>query len=185
MTMFVFRGFRNPVSATMLVVLGLGLAGCTNNPLSPFDDDGVVRQTTRSVGLSPKPVQAPGFVESSRPEKLEFVPVGVTPPARTPLSNPKAVEAELAAKAAANSLAVAAPQPASPYAGKIEPGYKPPPPAPLPPGGPELSLPNKTANAPAGQTPAKARPASMRKAESAEAKKQRKQRAAQSSGETN
>ena len=182
--MFVFRSFRNPVSAPMLVVLCLGVAGCTNNPLSPFDDDGVVRQTTRSVGLSPKPVQAPGFVEKSRPETLQYVPVGVTPPARTPLNNPQSVTADLAAKAAAASAAAAAPKPASPYDGKIEPGYKPPTPPPIPPGGPELKVPAAAGAAPA-RNGSSAKGTTPSRKETGEQRSLRRQRAAEQSGPTN
>ena len=192
MTMFVFRSFRNPVSPIVALSLGIALAGCTNNPLTPFDDDGVVRSTTRAVGLSPKPVQAPGFVEQTRKEELEYVPVGVTPPARTPLNNPKVMEADLAAKRAANEASAAAPRPASPYAGKIEPGYRAPEPAPIP-AGPELKIPGAAAT-PAAAPAAKAAPkpagpaaqstATHRK-ETAEQRKARRQRAATQSGETN
>lgn len=190
MTMFVFRSFRNPVSPAIALSLGLVLAGCTNNPLTPFDDDGLVRSSTRSVGLSPKPVQAPGFVEQSRREELAYVPVGVTPPARTPLSNPKQLEAELAAKRAANEASAAAPAPASPYAGKIEPGYRAPAPPPIP-EGPDIKLPSAAAKAsPAAKAaPKSAGPASQSSAphrkETAEQRKARKQRTAAQSGETN
>ena len=153
MTMFGFRLRGNPISMFGVCVLGIGLSGCA---LSPFDDDGVVRATTRSVGLSPNPVQAPGFVQQTRPDELKYVPVGVTPPPRVPLGNPKTLEAELAAKRAQNEAAAASQRPPSPYEGRIEPGYKPPKPAPIPDSGPPLTVPRAAgANAPStGDKPA-------------------------------
>lgn len=114
----------------MLSTLVCALGGCT---LSPFDDDGLARKTTQTLKLSPSATQPAEFVQQSRPEKLEYVPVGVTPPARTPLKDPKAMEKELQSIKDQAQARATAPRPSSPYDGKIEPGFKPPPPPPLPP----------------------------------------------------
>lgn len=148
--MFAF-GFRgNPISALAACTLVCGLAGCT---LSPFDDDGAVRQISRSVKLSPQATEAPGFVEQSRGRELEFLPVGVTPAARTPLKDAKQLEAELQTKRQQNEAAAAAARPPSPYDGKIEPGYKPPPAAPVPPSGPNVAAPKAPPPASAAASP--------------------------------
>lgn len=139
---FYFRG--NPISAFAVCSLVLVASGCT---LNPFDDDGAVRQTSRQLGLSPNPVERPEFVRRTRPEDMQYLPVGVTPPPRVPLQSPQALEAELAAKRAGNEAAANAPKPPSPYDGKIEPGFKPPPPAPLPTSAPIPGFPKADAKA--------------------------------------
>jgi hypothetical protein len=183
---FTVRG--NPLSVVGACILALGVSACSFAGLEPFDDDGAVRQTSRSIGLSPKPVtDTPGFVQASRPQEVGYIPVGVTPPPRVPLKNAQQVESELNALRAANEARAAAPKPASPYDGKVEPGYKPPPPPPIP-DGPAVSLPKAPAAAappPKRETgPAPQSSASHRK-ETPEQRKARLERAQRERGGTN
>lgn len=131
MCAFTLRG--NPLSVVGACVICLGLSACSFAGLEPFDDDGATRGLSRTVGLSPKPAaNTPAFVEQSRGRDLGYLPVGVTPPPRLPLKSAQQVEAELNALRAANEARAAAPRPASPFDGRVEPGYKPPPVPPIP-----------------------------------------------------
>lgn len=128
-----FGTARNHLKAGLACALGLTLGGCA---LSPFDEDGLFRKTTTTVGVTGKLNEPADFVRESRTGKEEYPPVGVTPPAPAvparPAAGVTALEAELNALKQRNEKVTSAPRPPSPYDGKIEPGYKPPPPAPLP-----------------------------------------------------
>ena len=92
------------VSALVLTVLaGVGLTACAGE---------TVRNIATSVGGGPTMAQSPDFVTSSRPQSLDYMPIG-TPvqgrptAARTPEEIKKA-EAELDALRARNEAAGAA-----------------------------------------------------------------------------
>lgn len=85
-----------PVLAVAAAVLAL--AGC-----SP--DTNPVRDVFVATGVGAKPKPAPDFVVQSRPEAVDYVPVGVSAPARPirgkTVAETKAAEAELDAQRAA------------------------------------------------------------------------------------
>ncbi|HZH52070.1 MAG TPA: hypothetical protein VEZ16_09335 [Microvirga sp.] len=105
----------------MTALLVANAAGCAegSNP---------TRDLFTAVGAGPKAAATPDFVASSRPEKLDFMPVGTSQPGReTPAwteEQVKAAEAELNAVRARNEAAGAA-------AAKLG-GTPPPQPVPLP-----------------------------------------------------
>lgn len=116
----------NPIKAAFACALSLALAGCTTGM---FDDDRVIQ-------LTPKPVEAPDFVRQSRPATPDYI--SVSPPSvekKVPLKSKEelaAAEATLAAKVAGNRAAATRARPPSNLDGKIEPGYRPPKPQPVP-----------------------------------------------------
>ncbi|RDI59799.1 hypothetical protein [Microvirga subterranea] len=89
-------------AAGLTVLLVANAAGCAegSNP---------TRDLFAAVGAGPKVAQTPDFVASSRPEKLDFLPVGTSEPGRsTPARTAdevKAAEAELDALRAQNEAA--------------------------------------------------------------------------------
>ena len=131
--MIVFTAPRNPLKAALALVVAAALSGCA---LSPFDEDSGLRQVTTAIGTTGKLVEPQPFVRTSRPAEQTYPPVGITPaPHSIPVkaaAGVNAMEAELNALKAANDKAAAAPKPASPLDGKVEPGFKPPPQAPIP-----------------------------------------------------
>lgn len=164
-----FDTARNHLKAGLACALGLTLAGCA---LSPFDEDGFLRKTTTTVGVTGKLAEPQEFVRESRTGKEEYPPVGVTPPAPAvpvrPSYGVSALENELNALRQRNEQVTSAPRPPSPYDGKIEPGYKPPPPAPLPEyTGPRVEAPGSASTAaaapPATAGKPKAKPAKSTK----------------------
>jgi hypothetical protein len=76
----------------------LALAGCSA-------DTNPVRDVFVATGVGAKPKPAPDFVVQSRPEAVDYVPVGVSAPARPirgkTVAETKAAEAELDAQRAA------------------------------------------------------------------------------------
>jgi hypothetical protein len=70
----------------------LALAACAG-------DANPVRDVALSTGISTPPAKAADFVEKSRPESLDYQPVGVTPPTRARAAKSaaevKAAEAEM------------------------------------------------------------------------------------------
>jgi hypothetical protein len=108
------RIFNAPTDRKMLpttfiaIVSGLAaLAGCAA-------DTNPVRDTAAAVGLGPTITPAPAFVAQSRPESLDYIPVGTAAPGRpTPArtaNEVKAAEAELDAVRASNEAAAKAAQ---------------------------------------------------------------------------
>lgn len=131
--MAIFRTIGNAFKPATFVGLALLLGGCA---LSPFDDDGIVRQVGTTVGTAGKLSEPKDFVKESRPDQQTYQPVGVTPaphaiPPRA-AAGVQSMENELNALRQRNEQAVSAPKPPSPYDGKVEPGYKQPEPPPLP-----------------------------------------------------
>ncbi len=124
--MRVFSGLRNAIKGLAIVLIGLAGQGCA---LSPFEEDGVFRRTTTTVGVTGKLAEPEPFVRDSRSPQAEYPAVGVTPqrPA-APHSADGVVRtaAELDQLRQKNEAIAAAARPASPYDGKIEPGFKPP-----------------------------------------------------------
>jgi PBP1b-binding outer membrane lipoprotein LpoB len=57
--------------AFALAAAALALAGCSG-------DTNPVRDLAVATGVGPKPAQAPDFVTRSRPESLDYLPVGVS-----------------------------------------------------------------------------------------------------------
>lgn len=128
------RRLGNSLNAVLIVAWGLSLGGCA---LSPFDEDGTFRQVTTAVGATGQLQEPAPFVKEKRPDELEYQPVGVTPTRPTDARRGSAVqdlEKELRSRQATSVQNANRPVPKSPYDGKIEPGFKPPPPAPLPEG---------------------------------------------------
>src|SRR5215213_6551209 len=80
------------------VAIALALAGCSA-------DTNPVRDVFVATGVGAKPKPAPDFVVQSRPEAVDYVPVGVSAPARPirgkTVAETKAAEAELDAQRAA------------------------------------------------------------------------------------
>ena len=88
------------IALTMLTAAGLGACTGSFNP---------VRDVATAVGAGPQIAPTPEFVARSRPENLEYLPVGtarpdVRPPART-AEEVKAAEAEMDALRARNEAA--------------------------------------------------------------------------------
>ncbi|WP_048707717.1 hypothetical protein [Microvirga massiliensis] len=93
------------------------LGGCSG-------DANPVRDIVAAVGGGPPPAETPDFVASTRPEKLDYIPVGTPDRRKTPARTAdevKAVESELdtvrsrneaAAQAAREAGATPAPKPA-------------------------------------------------------------------------
>lgn len=130
--MIVFIPPRNAIKAVGALALGLALSGCA---LSPFEEDGVFRQTATSVGVTGKLAEPAPFVQSSRTGQTEYPPVGVTPQRPAPPQSALGVSQMTTALdqlRQRNETIAATARPASPYDGKIEPGYKPPPLPPVP-----------------------------------------------------
>ena len=140
------RRLGNSLNAAMISAGLLGLGGCA---LSPFDDDGVFRQVTTAAGATGKLQEPAPFVKEKRPAELEYQPVGVTPTRTLDARRGEAVqdlEKELRARQATSVEKANRPVPKSQYDGKIEPGFKPPPAPPLPPGsGLEAEAPSNSA----------------------------------------
>jgi hypothetical protein len=91
-----------------LAAVALGLAGCAA-------DTNPVRDVFVATGVGAKPKPAPDFVVQSRPESVDYIPVGAPAPARPirgkTAAEAKATEAELdAARAAVEAQAAAARQ---------------------------------------------------------------------------
>jgi hypothetical protein len=128
-------------NAVFALALALSVGGCA---LAPFAEDGLFRQATTAVGATGRLQEPAPFVKESRPAEQDYVPVGVTPKRSVDPRAPGGVsqlEQELRAKQAGSVQQATRPVPPSPYDGKIEPGFKPPPPAPLPEGkAPDLGL---------------------------------------------
>jgi len=124
--MCAFSNGGNPIKAARAGAMALLLAGCATGIA---DDD-------RMFQLGPKPAEPADFVRTSRPEKLDFVPVAAPVQDRAvPLKSKDQLakaEADLAAKVSGNRAAAARGRPKSPFDGRIEPGYKPPRPQPVP-----------------------------------------------------
>ncbi|MBB4040940.1 hypothetical protein GGR34_002599 [Microvirga flocculans] len=78
----------------------IGLAGCNSNP---------VRDVATAVGAGPQMAATPEFVARSRPDSLDYMPIGTPVPERpTPArtaAEVKAAEAELDALRARNEAA--------------------------------------------------------------------------------
>ena len=131
--MIVFAALRNPLKAAAIAFGAAALSGCA---LSPFDEDSGFRKAGTVIGTTGKLAEPQPFVRDSRPADQAYLPVGVTPaPHSVPVkqgAGVAAMEAELNALKAKNELAAAAPKPVSPLDGKVEPGFKQPPPPPIP-----------------------------------------------------
>jgi len=94
-----------PIPAAAAVAVTMLVAGC-NGSFNP------VRDVATAVGAGPQMAASPDFVVQSRPENLEYMPIGsATPERATPARTPeeiKAAEAELDAIRARNEAAGAA-----------------------------------------------------------------------------
>ncbi|MCA0424950.1 MAG: hypothetical protein LCH61_16820 [Proteobacteria bacterium] len=106
----------------------------------------MLRNAGTVIGTTGKLSEPKPFVKDSRTGSTEYPAVGVTPaePAIRARQGAgvQALENELNALRARNDQAVAAQRPPSPFDGKVEPGFKPPPPKPLPAyTGPKIDVP--------------------------------------------
>ena len=63
------------IAPRFILLAALGLGGCSG-------DVNPVRDTLVASGVGGKPRAAPEFIERSRPQDLEYLPVGVAPPPR-------------------------------------------------------------------------------------------------------
>lgn len=131
--MIVFATPRNQLKAGLALLLAAAVGGCA---LSPFDEDSTFRRTTTQVGVTSQLAEPADFVKNSRTGSEEYPPVGITPaPPKIPARQGGGIaefEQQLTALRQRNEQIAAQPRPSSPYDGKIEPGYKAPPPPPLP-----------------------------------------------------
>jgi hypothetical protein len=98
------RAARRRGAAPLLAAAALALAGCST-------DFNPVRDVFVATGVGAKPKPAPDFVAQSRPESLDYLPVGVSAPPRairgkTPAET-KSAEAELDELRAANETKAA------------------------------------------------------------------------------
>ena len=88
----------------LAAALGLGLGACSGD-LNP------VRDVAVAAGVGAPPRTAPDFVTRTRPEKLDYLPVGTSAPARPIAAKPqaaaKAFEAEMEGVRAANDTRAA------------------------------------------------------------------------------
>jgi hypothetical protein len=86
--------------------LDLGAAAALLVLAACAGDTNPVRDVALSTGISTAPAARPEFVEKSRPESLDYQPVGNTPPARARTAKTadevKAAEAEMDQARAAN-----------------------------------------------------------------------------------
>lgn len=141
--MAIFRIIGNAFKCATFVGIACALSACA---LSPFDEDNMLRKAGTAIGTTGKLAEPQEFVKNSRLGEQTYPPVGVTPAPHAVLpkaaSGVQAMEAELNALRQRNEQAIAAPRPASPFDGKVEPGFKPPPLAPLPAyTGPKIDVP--------------------------------------------
>ena len=96
--------FRGVVAIHLAAAAAAGLAGCSG-------DTNPIRDVAVATGVGAQPRTAPDFVARSRPEKLDYLPVGVSAPPRATAARPQAavssVEAEMDALRAANEARAA------------------------------------------------------------------------------
>jgi hypothetical protein len=116
MAVFFGRSFLLRGGCAVLVAAPL-LSACSG-------DANPVRDIVAAVGGGPPPAETPDFVASTRPEKLDYIPIGTPDRRKTPARTAeevKAVEGELdavrgqneaAAQAAREAGATPAPKPA-------------------------------------------------------------------------
>lgn len=141
--MAIFRFIGNALKCATFVGIACGVSACA---LSPFDEDNMLRKAGTVIGTTGKLSEPQDFVKNTRQAEQTYPPVGVTPAPHAILPKSaggvQAMEAELNALRQRNEQTVAAPRPASPFDGKVEPGFKPPPLAPLPAyTGPKIDVP--------------------------------------------
>ena len=91
-------------ASLVFAVMALALAGCST-------DVNPVRDVFVATGVGAKPRPAPEFIAQSRPDNLDYLPVGVSAPPRAirgkTASETKSAEAELDAVRAANEAKAA------------------------------------------------------------------------------
>ncbi len=104
------------------------LAACAPQP---FADDGLTKRSASVLGAASIPGQTKEFVQEQRPQSLEYLPVGVTPPKREhqprAAAAAAALEAELDAQRKQAREFATRPQPQATYDGSIPPRPTPPP----------------------------------------------------------
>ena len=86
------RGAALTYSAALTLAMPATLLGACSSDVNP------VKAAFVEAGYGPKPVQAPEFVEKSRREDIDFMPVGVSAPKRSRARNAegqKSLQAEL------------------------------------------------------------------------------------------
>ena len=68
----------------MLVGVGLLQAGCAaTSPYSDQEAASPVKSVVEKVGFATTAPEPQGFVKATRPATLDYMPVGITPPARS------------------------------------------------------------------------------------------------------
>lgn len=66
---------RNRISAMLMaLIVPLGLAGCAS--------DGPVKRAAALTGFATTPAEPAQFVRDQRPQSMQYIPIGVVPPAR-------------------------------------------------------------------------------------------------------
>ena len=95
---------RDCIRSLALCWMAAGLGACSA-------DVNPVRDVAVATGIGPQPRTAPDFVAASRPQKLDYIPVGVSAPARPTAAKAQArvgaFEAEMEAVRAANDARAA------------------------------------------------------------------------------
>jgi len=118
------------------VLAGLAAAAMLSAcALDPIDDKSLAKQTAGTVGFStPAPEPAPFVRESRRSGGTEYLPVGVTPPARPVTAQNadavKSIEAEMDARRNASAARARSARPVGSF-DDLKPPKVPPPPAEL------------------------------------------------------
>lgn len=119
------RAALAPLSGLLMLAL---LAGCAPQP---FADDGLTKRSAALIGAASIPVEPKEFVRAERQAAAEYLPVGVTPPARAvaprAAAAAAALEAELDAERKRSRDFANRPTPPASYDGSIPPRPAPPP----------------------------------------------------------
>lgn len=102
---------RQTSNPSRLAAVGLTLLAVAN-VAACMDGSNPTRELVTSISGGPRMAETPDFVQRSRPASLDYLPIGVDPPARpTPARTAeeiKAAEAEMEAVRARNEAAGAA-----------------------------------------------------------------------------
>ena len=72
------------IRGLLLVGVGLVQLGCTStSPYSDQEAGNPIKSVVETVGFATTAPEPQGFVKATRPATLEYMPVGITPPARS------------------------------------------------------------------------------------------------------
>jgi len=125
------RTRRLTIRSLLLISVGLVQTGCaSNSPYSDQEAGNPIKSVVETVGFATTAPEPQDFVKATRPATLEYMPVGITPPARSlkpkKADEVKKLEDELMATRDRNAAVGGVPVAPSPPAAKgIEPAKKP------------------------------------------------------------